>query len=230
MLQSEEIRKHNQSILDSKGSSIGSRGSVYLNKWSDGDFLPIGSKPYYGGDQGWLSYGSVNGCGPTAASNILAYLATENASKYGRLYPYGLSIGEYSNRMEKVYSFMQPINGVAGVTSISDFASYVENYARVKCSTYISGKSIIAFRAPEYYTINFIKMGLSTNSPIASLNLHPPGGGTFPWHWVTITAFHDYGSFSNQITLSTWGKKKTVNYHVYYSDLFTHGGGYVYFN
>lgn len=236
-LQSDEYEKYNSSILDQiitnddnsvlRVSRAGSSAS--LSKWSKGQFLPVDFGTYYGGAQAWYGSNSGNGCGPTAASNILAYLDDKNSSSYGNLYQEDdLSTFNYTYHMIKVYNYLSPINPFYGLTSVSSFTTYVENYASEK-SVNLNGHYITAKNTGEQTVINFIKAGLNADTPVAALNLSLPNSFKWAWHWVTITAFNDNGHLDNEIVISSWGRKYTVNFLVYYLRGYGNGGGYAYF-
>lgn len=199
---------------------------------------------FYGGHQSWFERFTQNfgGCGPTAAANIVAYM-TSNISELSDLSGYhkeNISIGDFSELMETVYSYVTPRElpiwnhfsdkkgsqvGIPslGITSLSKFAIGVENYARSK------GVDLKANRFKEKPTlvnvVNYIKKGMVNDSPVALLNmLHkvevqwisPITGESrardIQRHWVTITGLTENKN-SGEYTLeaSTWGGKATLS-------------------
>lgn len=82
-----------------------------LKSMDNGVFGKIGGKNY-GGNQEWFSedWQKQSGCGPTAAANILAYLAFSN-EKYRSFYGYeDLSKENYTNFMHEVIEYVKPVS------------------------------------------------------------------------------------------------------------------------
>ncbi|WP_239615554.1 hypothetical protein [Cohnella mopanensis] len=146
---------------------------------------------YYGGDQGWFSRETqrFGGCGPTAAANILAYMAM-NDPKLAKLYGYDLTNitkSDYQKFMEEVYEFVTPtetpfvsdrsdqgksslgLPPSLGITSLSKFAGGVEDYAQSK------GVNLKAHWSNEEPTfdnaVSYIRSALAWNKPVALLNM-----------------------------------------------------------
>lgn len=187
---------------------------------------------FYGGHQSWFERFTQNfgGCGPTAAANIVAYMAM-NISELSNLYGYNkvnMSKVDFSKLMENVYSYVTPLElpiwnhfsdkkgsqvGIPslGIISLSKFAMGVERYAHSK------GIDLKAIRFKEKLNfvnaVNYIKKGLDKDSPVALLNmLHkvevqwisPLTGDSkardIQRHWVTITGLTE-NKKSGEVTL-----------------------------
>jgi hypothetical protein len=68
------------------------------------------NRTFFGGDQSWYAdeWRRRAGCGPTSASNVLAYLALSRPGLRG-LYGYEtMSRENFSRHMEDVYRFVTP--------------------------------------------------------------------------------------------------------------------------
>lgn len=234
-LKSEEFKRINMSILNDDitvEALRGPTGSVYLSKWLKYEFLPIVSSlgTHYGGNQNWMpSPKNKNGCGPTAAANIFAYLYDKNNSKYGKLYSYSdFKYSSYKGHMIEVYDYMSPVNPWYGLISINDFGRYVVDLAIDKGYGYLYSSKLSAGGQTKQATIDFIKGGLRKDTPIACLNLQKIGYD-YGWHWMTITVFRDLGDYQNQVRVSTWGQYRDVNFYALYLAASQNGGGYIYF-
>lgn len=200
-------------------------------------FVPveIGSGTYsYGGDQGWWK--PVNptkydrGCGPVAAANLTTYLAKiTNPSAYRNLYSgVATSKSDFMAHMDVMYSYINP--GAFGETSVHDFASSVEKYAKDK-NVKLSGiRDNSAFTLDN--TAAYIKKGLSLNSPVATLNLSKFTDYEYEWHWMTITKYYRDVNDNRWIAASTWGDRRSINYRTHFeaiTRLKSLGGGFMYF-
>jgi len=99
------------------------------------DFIEIkdtNGKKYLGGDQHWYKnkFHALSGCGPTVASEILAYLARENPKKCGGLYAFdikNIDADDFVLHMDSVREYVKP--GIKGLTSVSFFESSSKEFA-----------------------------------------------------------------------------------------------------
>lgn len=238
-LKSSDIKKYNNELLKilsansvefESHDTMRYNNSAYLSKWAEGQFIPVEYGAFYGGDQEWYgSNGDSNGCGPTAAANITAYLDDKNPSAYGELYRWsGLTQAHYEAHMIDMYNHMKPVNHIYGLTNVSDFFNYVKSFAANR-SVILNGRYMTAKGKTESTTKNFIVAGLNNDTPVAALNLSLPGSFKYAWHWVTITGYEDAGQYDSNLIISTWGLKKEVNFHLYFTKGNQNGGGYAYF-
>jgi len=79
---------------------------------------------YWGGDQSWYDHydQQVGGCGPTAAANLLAYLALTQEA-YGPLFvDYPMTREGFSDFMQEVYGFVTPIKLYDAARKIDAFS------------------------------------------------------------------------------------------------------------
>ena len=206
---------------------------VRLVNEAQGKFVPVvktSTSSYYGGDQGWWSSTDPskvnNGCGPTAAANVTCYLARKSSTKYGKLYtPSSMSKTDFLKHMTTSYNYIKP--GSWGATSLSDWTSKVEKYA--------SGKGVSLTRVTSSApctldnTATYIKNGLKSDCPVATLNLKFPNTGyDFAWHWMTITKYFRDTADNRWIAVSSWGSRYSINYRTHF-DAMKKGGGLMYF-
>lgn len=211
--------------------SITANEEVRLVKEAQGQFVPVyeGSTIYYGGDQSWYTDPSKrdNGCEPTAAANIMYYLDDKNPTKYGELYKYAnASRDAFVRQMDIMYSYIEP--GAFGETSLDDFIADVKLYAKdwnVTLTSYKLGQATLDT------TANFIKAGLSKDTPVACLNLEPPiYGYDYAWHWMTITKYYrDVTTDNRWIAVSTWGQRHSIDFKRYHDSIEYYDGGFTYF-
>lgn len=178
------------SVSDQSRSTISVQG---LTHWRYGEFLPIyyGDIARYGANQNWMKpHLARNGCGPTAAAQMMAYLARHsgtslNQTEFGRnLYTGGMVSRNFIPYMTDVYWKISP-SVLLGTLTVDQLYQGAENYANTKgvrlWSYTITGRNLTN-------NVNFLKRGLSNNSPVALLTLGAPDALNFlRLHWVTVT-------------------------------------------
>lgn len=231
---SDDNKVKNSNLIENvKRSSFGKvvryghSDTVYLNKWDNGDFVPVDGR-YYGGNQYWWPDSdsrSSNGCGPVAAANITAYLADKNDSKYGNLY--SLMNFDYDNFMTHqalVYDALNP--SAIGLLSVKTFGNRVKDFASNRGVTlsysYIGGMTSLN------NSIDFIRQGMIKDSPVAVLNLQK-FGYDYGWHWMTITGYRYVAEDSHSVYVSNKKSRELISLNALNNAIFYWGGGYVYF-
>ncbi|ACL76538.1 DUF4157 domain-containing protein [Ruminiclostridium cellulolyticum] len=130
--QSGQTRQHKESVIQRSSTKnkakVGPSNGKIVTKLSNRDFLKIFDKgtntTYYGGDQDWYDRYTqkFGGCGPTAAANILAYMAMTNP-ELKKLYKYNtntINKKDFSDFMKEVYKYVTP-DEVPGIRLVSDF-------------------------------------------------------------------------------------------------------------
>lgn len=199
-----------------------------------GMFVPVeyNTNTYsYGGDQGWYDTSTKQdrGCGPVAGANITNYLAKiKDSTKYGKLYVGNTtSKTDFVAHMDTLYSYIAP--GMFGETSVSDFTSDVERFAKDR------GVALSGVWNSTSFTLdnvaNYIKAGLNINSPVATLNTKKWSEYEYEWHWMTITKYYRDANDNRWIAVSTWGQRRSIDYRVHF-DAMANGwlqGGVMYF-
>ncbi|WP_245700209.1 hypothetical protein [Paenibacillus glacialis] len=130
--------------------------------------------------------------------------------------------------MNTLYDYVSP--GLLGEISVSGFASAVEKYAadkKVKLSRVLDNSSFTLDN-----TANYVKAGLTINSPVATLNLSKWSDYNYEWHWMTITKYYRDSTDSRWIAVSTWGERRSINYRTHFDAIVGNkslGGGFMYF-
>lgn len=185
----------------------------------------------YGGDQGWYDTTTKQdrGCGPVAGANITNYLAKiKDSTKYGKLYVGNTnSKTDFVAHMNTLYTYVDP--GMFGETSVSDFTSDVVRFAKDRGVTLSGVYSSASFTLDN--VANYIKAGLSINSPVATLNTKKWSDYEYEWHWMTITKYYRDVNDNRWIAVSTWGQRRSIDYRVHF-DAMANGwvqGGVMYF-
>lgn len=189
----------------------------------NGDFVPldeIGTDRFaYGGKQAWFAKKSrrVRGCGPTAAANILCYLAG-SAEKYRPLCPDGATRESFLVLMDALYTALAP-SFIGGLFSRRRFSRRVVRWAQKR------GVALTAHQAgtrthSQQECLAMIRHGLEQDRPVATLNLKwryiVPGGEDFGWHWVTITGLQEEADGKTQIVVSSWGRRFLLDWNSYW--------------
>jgi len=151
-------------------------------------------RSFFGGAQEWYSteWSRRAGCGPTCASNILAYLSLTRPALLP-LYGYeSMGRADFSRHMEDVYPHLTP--GSAGLNRVELFSDGVAAYAMERGillephALTLPGR--MARGRPAISRLaEFIEAGLTSDCPVGFLNLHRGREKNLQsWHWVTIVA------------------------------------------
>lgn len=244
-IRSEKHEARINSLLTSTSNTQNTKSSVtdvrIGDEWvSDTAFIPVVYQQvtHYGGDQNWYSTTAKreNGCGPVAAANIVYYLATHN-SNLSELYAfseYNLTWSLFLNHMNTMYDHIDP--SAIGEFSLAGLANDVVNYAN-ECLTNGCSLSAVTMSAATGYAleiqkercVNTIIAGLSSDCPVAALNLAlPTSDYAYAWHWVTITKYFS-NSTNSWIAISTWGERRSIDFDAYFEYAYPVGGGFAYF-
>lgn len=173
----------------------------------------------FGANQAWFGsrWQRDSGCGPTAASNILAY----HAQRHGRpdICPY-ITPGQPMTRtamtqyMHDIWAYVTP--GSFGLHDPQDFETGVQAYLRdqgVSCQTSLLRIGPASCSRPSIESaVAFISGALQQDAPVAFLN-HSNGSARnlSSWHWVTITALQTDGE-NVLVTVSDEGWRKQVDF------------------
>lgn len=182
----------------------------------------------YGYNQEWYSddWQRLAGCGPTTASQLLAYASFRD----GFANPAEVSdVKGALQWMEKIWSYVKPHHG--GLYKTSWFEAGVAKYIEEHHLPYeVKSLHIYPFKInrPSLEEVgSFIQAGLSQDGPVAFLNRHR---GNEPelstWHWVPLVGLRQDGKIyrgtvydeeiERQFSLNSWLKNTTL------------GGGFVY--
>ncbi|MGH4118207.1 hypothetical protein [Clostridium sp.] len=172
----------------------------------------------------------LSGCGPSAATNIIAYLSQTRIT---------LLLGHrFTNKenclpaMEEIWEYVTPTT--EGIPTTKIFYEAVISYTLAKGLNveydYCDIPEDKANRPELDKIIKFINGSLLKNSPIAFLNLCNGQVKNFePWHWVTIISLeYEEDETSVFVNILDEGQIKRIDLKLWYNTT-TLGGGFVYF-
>lgn len=149
---------------------------------------------FFGGNQDWYTaeWSRRDGCGPTCAANIMAYLALTRPALRA-LYGYKtMNLTDFSKHMEDVYGFVTP--GNMGLNRTEMFTDGVISFAHsrgISLTPHVFGvtSNMVRGREPAAALAKFVKAGLDSDCPLGFLNLTKGRVKNLQsWHWITITA------------------------------------------
>ena len=179
-----------------------------------------------GADQDWYrrEWQRRAGCGPTAASVLMAYLARTRGLE--ALCPLErLETPAFVDYMEEVWTFVKP--GCHGLNKVAMFTDGVRAFA--------AGRGIslapAALEVPREEgrpalagCAAFIRAGLEDDCPVAFLNLHNGEEARLDaWHWVLITALEEQDGGA-RCSIVDSGKEFTVDLGLWHATTRDRGG------
>ncbi|NLW42354.1 MAG: hypothetical protein GXY89_04365 [Tissierellia bacterium] len=202
----------------------------YLSNEKTGSFVKVrdNNSIFYGGNQQWYKNKRrvVNGCGPVAGANILAYLSNKD-DKYANLYnEENFSKENFVKFQESIYDLIKP--SPLGLININHFIKRIIQYGiskGVDLSYKKLGFNDRNFTYLSSYT--FIRNALMKDIPVVVFNLDLRRDFLFRWHWMVITRIYaEDGEI--KLVLSSWGKRYVIDFDRLFSSM-RMGGGMVYF-
>lgn len=185
----------------------------------------ITSEKYYGCNQEWYKkpWQRMAGCGPTVASNIILYKRNN----------VGISKNDSIAIMEEMWKHVTPT--MKGVNSTNIFYNGLLSYAKNKGSMLLYDAVDVPKKKDMRPTferiINFIKIALENDLPLAFLNLcNGEEKCLDKWHWVTVISM-EYEEDLNYASIEILDEsiKKTIDLKLWYNTT-TLGGGFVAFS
>jgi hypothetical protein len=154
-----------------------------------------------GGDQEWYAswWRRMSGCGPTTATNVVMYMT--NARDGARI----SAKRDFILLMDKMWKYVTP--GRGGVNSTLKLRRGIGGYSGFAGLGLRTEAMDVAAdgdaRPPLGNVIDFIRVGLERDLPVAFLNLH--NGLELQlekWHWVTVTGMeYDEGGGAADIEI-----------------------------
>ena len=198
----------------------------YLCYEKTGSFVKIRDKNsiYYGGNQQWYKNKRrvINGCGPVAGANVLAYLSTKD-DRYANLYDEeNLSKENFTKFQEKIYDLIKP--SPLGLININHFIKTIIRYGisnGVDLSYRKLGFSDRNFTYSSSYS--FIRNALNRDLPVVIFNLDLRRNFLFRWHWMVITRIYVEAG-ETKVILSSWGGRYVVDFDRLFSSMKLGGG------
>ena len=178
--------------------------------------------PSWGADQDWFLSSNFHrkaGCGPTTATNILAYLSQVHPN-YAPLWESPNYTGtDYQQMMEKIWTFVTPKR--LGLYSFSDFSRGIQNYGKshnLLLETVILDISYQwAEKMPWEQVEMFLKDELEAKNPIAFLNYSNGDLKNLDsWHWVTIVGYQDLSDKNGWATIIDNGLLFEIDFKSWY--------------
>lgn len=202
----------------------------HLSKESENSFVKIKDEKnfHYGGNQHWFRRKNkrINGCGPVAGGNVLAYLSLKGG-KYSNLYrEKDFSKENFTNFLEEVYNKIKP--SPLGLININHFISSILKFGESRGVKLAYRKLGFRDRNFTYFSCyTFIRNALTRDIPVVAFNLDLRKNYLFRWHWMVITRiYYDHGKV--KVVVSSWGKRYIADFDRLYSSMKL-GGGLVYF-
>ncbi|NCB63857.1 MAG: hypothetical protein EOM52_09665 [Clostridia bacterium] len=201
---------------------------------TDPEILTIcdGERSWRGADQEWYGeeWQRKAGCGPTCAATLLRYVA-EKRGGWEALYPAASrEQTDFLALMDEVWKHVTP--GKMGVNTLHIFTRGIKAYAAEKgVKLPVRELDIPALKLARP-TVDqcaaFLRTGLSSDSPVAFLNLSAGEVKELDsWHWVTIIALEEHSEGPLLCTILDGGKEITVDFRLWFRTT-GRGGGLIY--
>jgi hypothetical protein len=186
-----------------------------------------GGQIYYGANQEWFGRQAQRyaGCAPCVASSLMRYITAKREERKT------VSKEEMTQLMEEMWDYVTP--GETGLPSVALFAESVMGYLKAK-ELFVARVAVCDLHTPKRerpsiaYVANFIESALSTDIPVAFLNLDSGGEKSLEtWHWVVITAMERDGD-RVEIEYIDEGEFRKADLSLWYKTT-EGGGGFVFF-
>ncbi len=193
--------------------------------------IKTGKPILYGYNQEWFktSFQKTRGCGPTAAAMLLLYL---NRREAGALPYQSNSISSITQVLEDVWNFVTP-GWLLGLNSTKKFCRGVEALAaHYGLSWQCRELSLSAFkfkRALLSQVVKFLKEGLTSDCPIAFLNLQKGRVASLEsWHWIVLVSLY-YKESENRYLATCYDGGRLLTFDLgLWLETTRLGGGFVY--
>ena len=184
----------------------------------------------YGYNQGWYRtfFRRASGCGPTTAAMLLLYL---NMRESGSLPYQNDSIPSITKALEDIWKFVTP--GWLGLSSTGKFCKGVEAFLQHHgLSWKCHALSLFAARSKRkslLEVVQFLEEGITSDCPIAFLNLHKGKVTALEgWHWTALVSLsYDENQKRYMATCYDGGRRITFDLDVWLTTTKL-GGGFVY--
>ncbi len=188
------------------------------------DFIKIkdGRQDTLGANQYWFNqkFAALSGCGPTTASEILAYLAKKYPNTMRGIH--AEATGELERKtfvqfMQAVREFVKP--GMMGLTDIDFYTRETLNYAQSR-GIALSAKQIDT-RLGDQAAFRHVADTIDAGLPLALLILTNPHPDIreYTWHWMTVIG---YDRDDETIIVATHGRPHVLRFE----NVWVNGGGH----
>lgn len=188
-----------------------------------------GDKGHFGGDQEWYAeeWQRMAGCGPTCAANVTTYLALTRPNLRALYAGDDMRRSQFAAHMTALYQYVTP--GNMGLNRPEMFTQGVEAFAQSR------GLNL----APHLFEVHgylhkgrpsvdamadFVQQGLSSDCPIAFLNLTKGRVKNIQgWHWITLVSA-EMDERTLVATASDEGKQISFDLRLWYLSTRMRGG------
>ena len=185
------------------------------------DFIKIrnGYSMTLGANQYWFNqkFAALSGCGPTTASEILAFLSKQFPQSMQGIYPDDINALEreaFVRFMQEVRTLVKP--GVMGLTDINFYTEQTIKFAFERGVSLAAKQLDLSLTVSE--ALQEIADVIDQGRPLALLVLTNPHPDIrdYTWHWMTIIG---YNKEEKTILIATHGAPHTLNFdHVWVNE------------
>lgn len=193
--------------------------------------LEVDHKILYGYSQNWYktSFQQTRGCGPTAAAMLLSYM---NRREEKHLPYLCHTISSVTEVLEDVWNFVTP-GRLLGLNNTQKFCHGVNTLiTHYGLNWQCNELSIAAFRykrVPLSQAMAFLKAGISSDCPVAFLNLHKGKVADLEsWHWIVMVSL-SYDPEQNCYLATCYDGGRSITFDMeLWLETTRFGGGFVY--
>jgi hypothetical protein len=193
--------------------------------------IAVDNQKLYGYNQEWYqtSCQRTRGCGPTAAAMLFLYLNIREANP---LSYQSQSISSIRQVLEDIWSFVTP-GRLLGLNSTKKFSKGLEAFLghhglNWRCHA-LRVTMVRSQRATLSQVVEFLEAGISSDCPIAFLNLHKGQVTAFAsWHWIVLVAL-TYDAVQNRYMATCYDGGGSTTFDLgLWLQTSRFGGGFVY--
>lgn len=175
--------------------------------------LEINGGAYIGGSQEWYPerWQRMSGCGPTAAANLIWYLARSRPELQALCEVGTAGRDSFIRLMTEMFSYITP--GMGGVNNYSVFTRGLLRYCEAHNANMNANCLEVASKPrsgpPLSLVCDYLTSALQSDLPAAFLNLTNGALANLEsWHWVTIVALETDNMLA---TVSDQGRTIDIN-------------------
>lgn len=195
------------------------------------DFIQVKDRfeVYSGANQYWVpnKFHALSGCGPTTASEILAYLAFAYPEECGNAYEYDihtLNRKDFVPYITSVREFVKP--GFKGLTDINFYERQLIAYAQTRGVSL--GSKQINREMDAVSAFEEVATVIDKGLPLALLILRNPYPDIddYTWHWMTVVG---YDRRTMSLIITTHGRQHALDFEHVWHQQGSYYSGIVYF-
>jgi|GEM_PF-1600091 len=199
------------------------KNKINFIKIYDGDIVYSGANQYWATNK----FHALSGCGPTTASEILAYLSVTYPLSCASLtqdMKIPLKKETFKDYITQVRAYVKP--SINGLTDINFYQNQLLAFAKTKQVELSSNQISSELTADEAFEeiVNVIDHGL----PLALLILKNPHKDIDPytWHWMTVIG---YDIPKKRLRIATHGREHELDFVHVWCQMSTCYSGLIYF-